>query len=139
MVGIKRITIKEVEVIAHKLARTRLQFDEPIPDFNLRFPNILESCLLVPFQTFSKKLLYKGLISKAAILFYLMIKNHPFQNGNIRIAMTALFVFLYKNGRWMSVNINDLYEFTMRIASSPAENKEEYLQIIKKFIKKHLT
>ncbi|MCX6785530.1 MAG: Fic family protein [Candidatus Komeilibacteria bacterium] len=50
-----------------------------------------------PYQTFGGKQLYPGLIKKSAILFYLMIKNHPFQNGNKRIAMTTLFYFLYKN------------------------------------------
>jgi len=36
----------------------------------------------VPFQKFSGKDLYPGLLSKAAMLFYLLIKDHPFQNGN---------------------------------------------------------
>jgi len=37
--------------------------------------------------------LYPTLVSKASFLFYLMIKNHPFQNGNKRIAITTLFTF----------------------------------------------
>lgn len=138
MAMIKGITIKEVEYISYELARKKLNYDEPIPAFNSRYPNILESCLLVPFQTFSKKMLYSGLVSKATVLFYLMIKNHPFQNGNKRIAMTTLLVFMDKNGKWLKVGIQEFYEFTMHIASSPAENKEEYFQIISKFISKHL-
>jgi death-on-curing family protein len=94
---------------------------------------------MVPFQTFSKKLLYRGLIDKASILFYLMIKNHPFQNGNKRIAMTALLVFLHKNAKWLKVGIDPFYEFTMRIAASPAEDKKQYLEIIGNFIGRHLT
>lgn len=39
---------------------------------------------------------------KAARLFYLINKNHPFLNGNKRIAVMALFVFL-------SLNIEELY------------------------------
>lgn len=89
----KTIFIVEVEYLAFRLAKETMDFNEPIPDFSTRFPNILESCLAVPFQRFSQKSLYKGLIEKAAILFYLMIKNHPFQNGNKRIAMTTLFYF----------------------------------------------
>ena len=138
MPKIKIINIKEVECILFELARTRLKYDEPIPEFNARYPNVLESCLLVPFQTFSKKMLYKGLIDKAAVFFYLMVKNHPFQNGNKRIAMTTLLVFLRKNGKWLKVGIQEFYEFTMRIASSPAENKSEYFQITAKFISRHL-
>ena len=74
----KIITFNEVERISFRLAKELLSFNEPIPDFSTRFPNILESCLGAPFQTFSKKPLYRGLLGKAAILFYLLIKNHPF-------------------------------------------------------------
>ena len=84
------ITIAEVEYLAFQLAKEHLAFDEPIPDFTTRFPNRLESCVLTPFQTFSGKALYPTLVAKAGILFYLMIKNHPFQNGNKRIAITPL-------------------------------------------------
>lgn len=139
MAKIEKISVKEVEEVAYCLAKSKLEYNEPIPAFNTRYPNVLESCLLVPFQTFSKKLLYQGLVSKAAILFYLMIKNRPFQNGNKRIAMTTLLVFLAKNRRWLKVNVQEFYEFTMRIASSPAEDRREYSRIVVNFISKHLT
>ena len=138
MAKIEKISVKEVEEVAYCLAKSKLEYNEPIPAFNTRYPNVLESCLLVPFQTFSKKLLYQGLVSKAAILFYLMIKNRPFQNGNKRIAMTTLLVFLAKNRRWLKVNVQEFYEFTMRIASSPAEDRREYSRIVVNFISKHL-
>ena len=134
----KLITLKEVEYIAFKLARERLSFDEPIPEFSTRFPNILESCLAVPFQRFSGKSLYPTLISKASILFYLLIKNHPFQNGNKRIAMTALFVFLYKNEKWVEVDTQELYNFTVWVAQSPRTVKDETVKATEKFLKKYL-
>ena len=134
----KTITIKEVEYIAFKLAREMLTFNEPIPDFSTRFPNALESCLAVPFQKFSGKSLYPTLVSKAAILFYLLIKNHPFQNGNKRIAMTTLFVFLYRNGKWLKVDTQELYNFTIWVAQSPRTVKEETIAATQKFLKKHL-
>ena len=71
----KTITLQEVEYIAFKLARKKFSFNEPIPDFSTRFPNALESCLAVPFQRFSGKSLYPTLISKVAMLFYLLIKK----------------------------------------------------------------
>jgi death-on-curing protein len=134
----KTITLKEVEYIAFRLARERLSFDEPIPDFSTRFPNSLESCLAVPFQRFSGKSLYSTLISKAAILFYLLIKNHPFQNGNKRIAMTALFVFLYRNGKWLEVDTQELYNFTVWVAQSPRTVKDETVKATEKFLKRCL-
>jgi death-on-curing family protein len=134
----KTITVKEVEYIAFRLAQELLSFNEPIPDFSTRFPNILESCLATPFQSFSGKSLYPSLVSKASILFYLMIKNHPFQNGNKRIAMTTLFVFLYKNKKWLAVDAKELYNFTMWIAQSPSRIKNETAKAIEKFLKTFL-
>lgn len=134
----KIITIAEVEYLAFRLAKELLTYNEPIPDFSTRFPNILESCLLTPFQSFEKKDLYKGLISKAGILFYLLIKNHPFQNGNKRIAMTALFTFLYLNRKWIKIDSQELYNFAIWVASSPPGFKEETVKAIEKFLKIHL-
>ena len=134
----KSITLVEVEYIAFRLAKEHLEFDEPIPAFSTRFPNILESCLAVPFQKFDKKDLYKGLIGKTAILFYLMIKNHPFQNGNKRIAMTALLIFLYKNQKWLKVDNQELYNFAVWVAQSPAKLKDSVIQGIEKFLKTYI-
>ncbi len=124
--------------MALKLAQELMLFTEPIPEFSTRFPNILESCLLTPFQSFSGRSPYQDLVSKASILFYLMIKNHPFQNGNKRIAMTTLFVFLQKNGKWISVDTQELYNFTMWIAQSPPGAKEETVKATEKFLRRHL-
>lgn len=134
----KFISIAEIEYLAFNLARETMDFNEPIPAFSTRFPNILESCLGTPLQGFSGKSLYRGLIAKAAILFYLMVKNHPFQNGNKRIAMTTLFVLLYKNKKWLKVDNQELYNFATWIAASPARLKDETVKAVEKFIKTYL-
>lgn len=134
----KTISLSEVEYLAYRLAKENLEFNEPIPEFSSRFPNILESCLAVPFQRFSKKEAYPGLISKASILFYLLIKNHPFQNGNKRIAVTTLLTFLYKNHKWLNVDNQEFYNFAVWIAQSPAKLKTEVLAGIEKFLKSSL-
>ncbi|MFH1717037.1 MAG: type II toxin-antitoxin system death-on-curing family toxin [Planctomycetota bacterium] len=133
-----KVTVRDVEYIAFQLAREMLTFDEPIPDFSSRFPNALESCLAVPFQTFSGKALYPTLISKAAMLFYLLIKNHPFQNGNKRIAMTTLFALLYRSGKWLRVDTQELYNFTVWVAQSPRTVKDETVKATEKFLKSYL-
>ncbi|HBG27453.1 MAG: hypothetical protein A2Y10_02670 [Planctomycetes bacterium GWF2_41_51] len=133
------LTVKEVEHIAFSLAQQLLKFDEPIPDFTTRFPNILESCLLTPFQKFGGRHLYPAVIPKASILFYLMIKNHPFQNGNKRIAITTLLLFLNNNGKWLNTDIQEFYNFTIWVASSPAEFKEQAVSAIEQFIRKHIS
>ena len=72
------IILAEVEYLSFRLAREIMDFNEPIPDFSTRFPNVLESCLATPFQRLYKKDAYPTFIGKASVLFYLMIKNHPF-------------------------------------------------------------
>lgn len=134
----KKINIKEVEYIAFDLARKFMDYNEPIPDFTTRFPNILESCLAVPFQTFQRKNFYRGLIGKGAVIFYLMVKNHPFQNGNKRIAMTTLLYFLLKNKKWLRVDNKELYNFAKWVAESNTKLKEETVRAVEKFIKTYL-
>lgn len=130
---IKRIGLKEVEYTAFKLAKELMTWNEPIPDFETRFPNILESCIQTPFQTYRGPL-YRKLTGKAAILFYLMIKNHPFANGNKRIAVMTLLVFLFKNRKWLAVSNDELYKFAVEIANSEAKSKDIYLPKIEKFL-----
>jgi death-on-curing protein len=132
------ITLKEVEYIAFRLAREHLSLDEPIPDFCTRFPNILESCVVTPFQGFSGKPLYPSLVARASMLFYLMIKNHPFQNGNKRIAITTLLTFLHSNNKWLKVDTQEFYNFTVWVAQSPPAFKQHLLAAIEQFIRTHL-
>ena len=129
------ISIDTIEYIAHQLAKDTMNWDEPIPAFNTRIPKVLESCLKTPFQKYSGKFLYKSIAERCAILFYLMIKNHPFQNGNKRIAVTTLLVFLYLNKKWLSVDNQELYNFAVWIAESPPKLKDEAVKSIEKFIK----
>lgn len=119
----ERLSIIEVEELAFELARRHMEFNEPIPDFSSRFPGILEGCLAVPFQRFFGRDPYPTLAAKAGILFYLMVKDHPFQNGNKRIAITTLFVLLFKNGKWLHVDMTDLYHFTVSLAESKPGDK----------------
>ncbi len=134
----KGLNVEEVKFVAHSLAQEFLSWHEQIPDFHSRFPNVLESCLLVPFQTFGSKKLYKGLISKAAVLFYLMIKNHPFENGNKRIAVTTLLYFLFKNDKWLKTDNTFIYNFAVWVAESPPLAKAETISAIETFIKKFI-
>jgi len=135
---VRIITVADVEYLAFRLANKHLSFDEPIPNFSTRFPNVLESCVLTPFQTFSGKDLYPSLAAKASVLFYLMIKNHPFQNGNKRIAITTMLVFLLLNGKWIRADTQELYNFTVWVAQSPAGFKDQVVDAIQKFIRTHL-
>lgn len=131
----KPVTVKEVEFLAYNLAKEQMTWNEPIPDFGSRYQGRLESCLATAFQTYDKKQLYKTLSDKASITFYLMIKNHPFINGNKRIAITTLFTFLYLNEKWLNVSNKDLYEIAVLVASSDPKVKDVVVSTLKNFIK----
>lgn len=135
---IKRLTLKEVEYTAFRLAKELMTWNEPIPDFGTRFPNVLESCLATPFQTFGQPL-YRKLSGKAAILFYLMIKNHPFENGNKRIAVMTSLLFLAKNRKWLRVSNENLYDIAVEVAKSHRSSKEKTASLLNAFFETHIT
>lgn len=135
---IDRVTILDVEYVAYRLALETMSWSEPIPDFSTRYTNALERCIDQPYQTFGGRQLYPGLIKKASILFYLMIKNHPFQNGNKRLAMATLFFFLYKNKKWLKVDNQELYNFAKWVAESNPKLKKATLDAIETFLKSYI-
>ena len=134
----KSVSVNEVEYTAYRLAVKFMTWNEPIPSFGSRFPNILESCLKVPFQTYARRNLYRRLTGKAAILFYLMVKNHPFQNGNKRIAVMALLFLLYKNGKWLNISNEQLYRVAVGVAESKPKSKDNIIRWLEKIISRHL-
>lgn len=132
------LTLGDMEDLAFSLARELLRFDQPIPDFDRRSPGVLESCLAVPFQTFGRWSPYPTLGAKAAMLFYLLIKNHPFYNGNKRIAITALLVFLSLNDRWIRASIDEAYRLAVWVAASDPADKDLVVAGVRGFIESHL-
>ena len=132
------IDISNFEAICFNLTREFLSFDQPIPEFTTRSVGVLESCLNTPLQQFDGKDLYPSLIDKAAILFYLLIKNHPFLNGNKRMAVTSLLVVLYLNNMWLNAKSIEIYKLAKSIAQSDRKNKDKDLKKINSFIKNNL-
>ena len=120
----KNVSLLEAEYLAYKLAKELMNYDEPLPDFGTRYPGKLESCLEQPFQTFDGEDLYPTIVDKAAVLFYLITKNHPFENGNKRMAVTMTLLFLFKNSHWLKINPEDLYELALIVAKSKANEKD---------------
>jgi death-on-curing protein len=86
--------------------------------FGLLDSERLRSCAETPQQTMFGDELYSDLVSKAAILFLLLIKNHPFLDGNKRTAVLALLEFLERNGHSLATNNDELFQFTLDVATS---------------------
>jgi death on curing protein len=77
--------------------RTRLQATAG-RQFDLLNPPGLQAALAAPRQALFGQEMRSGIVSKAAILFFRLIQNHPFYDGNKRIAAQALRTFLTRNG-----------------------------------------
>jgi death on curing protein len=122
------LSLREAEFVAHALATELMDYvGEPIPPFNTRSPGRLESCLAEPFQTFGGQNLHPTFVRKAAVLFYLCIKNHPFENGNKRMAVVLTTVFCYVNKRWLTIDNKALYDIACLIAESKPAEKDEMI------------
>ena len=87
------------------------------------------------YQTFDGKELYPTAEIKAAMLLYLVVKNHSFVDGNKRIAAFVFLWFLSRNGILYkangSKNIADgtLVALTLLIAESKPEEKETMVKL----------
>jgi len=88
------------------------------------------------YQTFDGIDLYPSVEEKAAILLYLVVKNHSFSDGNKRIAATLFLWFMGKNkilyapdGR-KRISDGTLVALTLLIAESRTEEKDVILKVV---------
>ena len=116
---------------------------EPMTRFNDHERSLLESALNNPRQTFSGKDLYPTISKKAAVLYYSMIKNHPFKNGNKRTATAALLVFLFVNSYRIVGNRKDVEDYLVNLAKEVAnsigsQDRDLWLSEIEEWLNKHI-
>ncbi|MBU1089889.1 Fic family protein [Patescibacteria group bacterium] len=130
-----------MEDVVHELAKALLKYDEPIPHFTTRFPHKLESCLAVIEQL---EYFNNDPILQLANLIYRLVKNHPFQNGNKRIALTTLTVVIETNSGVPEKFIKDFIKFVSKggmtaiflrqIANSKPHEKDRMVKLIYNYI-----
>ena len=83
----------------------------------IRDIGLIESAVNAPFQTFGGQSLYPSIFDKAARLFYGLVKNHGFIDGNKRVAAHALIVFLRVNSFDLQVSDDEFFQVTMKTAT----------------------
>ncbi|MBI5221381.1 MAG: type II toxin-antitoxin system death-on-curing family toxin [Candidatus Magasanikbacteria bacterium] len=122
-----------MEKMCHPLAVALLngEMQEPIPSFKPYNEQMLESALAQPKQTFDSQDLYKTLVQKASILYFSLVKNHCFQNGNKRIATASLLVFLWINDFWLKADSKELADWAIKIAISDGSDNEIRTELLK--------
>ena len=88
------------------------------------------------YQTFGGKDLYPSVEEKAAMLLYLVTKNHSFSDGNKRIAATLFLWFLNNNGilyredGTKRLADNTLVALILMIAESRTEEKDTMVKVV---------
>lgn len=92
--------------------------------YGLRDRAALESSVSQPLQSFAGNELYPGTLDKAAALAFFLASNHPFIDGNKRVAHAALAVTLRLNGYRLVVPVNEQERIMMRLASGALTRAE---------------
>lgn len=88
------------------------------------------------YQTFGGEELYPSVEEKAAMLLYLVVKNHSFSDGNKRIAAMLFLWFLNNNGVLYAedghkrIADNTLVALTLMIAESRTEEKDVMVKVV---------
>jgi len=95
------------------------------------------------YQTFDGMELYPSTEEKAAMLLYLVTKNHSFSDGNKRIAATLFLWFLnnnlilYREDGSKRIADNTLVALTLMIAESRPEEKDVMVKVVVNLINKN--
>ncbi|MCX7649439.1 MAG: Fic family protein, partial [Flavobacteriales bacterium] len=95
-----------------------------------------ESAIAQIAQTFDDKELYASIEEKAAMLLYLIVKNHAFADGNKRIGAACFLHFLHVNGLLINpqglpiISNETLAALTLFVAVSRPEEKDLVVKLI---------
>ena len=120
--------MKEINALRNKFGGSSLFGNEKDDSFKSSIGQI--------YQTFGGKELYPSVEEKAAMLLYLVIKNHSFSDGNKRIAATLFLWFLNNNGILYNfdgskrITDNTLVALTLMIAESHTDEKDVIVKVV---------
>lgn len=96
---------------------------------NLRDISLLDSALEGIYQTFGGQELYPTIQEKGARLGFSLISNHAFVDGNKRIGILVMMVFLEVNGYRLSLCDEEIIKIGLGVASGEM-SYEELLKVI---------
>ena len=120
--------ISEIDALREKFGGSSLFGNEKDDSFKSSIGQI--------YQTFGGEELYPSVEEKAAMLLYLVTKNHSFSDGNKRIAATLFLWFLNNNGilyredGTKRLADNTLVALTLMIAESKTEEKDVMVKVV---------
>jgi death-on-curing protein len=83
----------------------------------IRDRGALDSSVTQPTQSFAGEELYVGPVTKPAALSFFLARNHPFVDGNKRVAHAALEVTLVLNGYELRATVDEQERIMLQLAS----------------------
>lgn len=140
-----KLSIEEAFNIVESLKKKLRQKFEATEIFAKAVDDKFESIIGAVNQTYGSTDLYSSIEEKAANLLYLIIKDHPFVDGNKRIASLLFIYFLERNNfSWKvskerKINDNALVTLGLLVANSRPEEKEIMIKLIIKLIQNDST
>ena len=91
--------------------------------YGIRDKGLLDSALSQPKAMFGGHYLHKTIFDKAAAYGYHLCQNHPFIDGNKRIALVAMDTFLQMNGYELKADEHSTYRMIISIAEGKIDKK----------------
>ena len=129
------LDIADFEKIVGYLRSIHEEFTEDIPPFKTRYAGTLEGIIEQIKAEYFGKELYKGIVTKSVWFFYCLIKNHPFFNGNKRVAVVALFDFLKRNVNELYLDEDAIFNDLYKMAIKTSESKPEDIEQVKRYLR----
>ncbi|MBI3306159.1 type II toxin-antitoxin system death-on-curing family toxin [Candidatus Nomurabacteria bacterium] len=114
------------------------EIGEPIPPLVKVNIAQIENLVVIPQTKHFGVEQYPTLESKAAILFYKINKGHIFPNGNKRISLACLLVFLEINNRQLEITEDEVTLKAIEIAKSDPQNFDNVKKELESWIKSNL-
>jgi death-on-curing protein len=90
----------------------------------IRDQNLLLSAIAQPPSQFNGQYLHKSLHDKAAAYLFHICQNHPFIDGNKRVALVSMLVFLDLNGESIDYNEETLEDLTLSVAEGKIKKQK---------------
>ncbi|MBU1487541.1 type II toxin-antitoxin system death-on-curing family toxin [bacterium] len=90
----------------------------------IRDEGLLHSALARPKMTFERVSLYPTLFDKVAALGHSLIRNHPFVDGNKRLAFEAMDITLRLNGYQLTASEDEKFTFVIEVARGNLDEKD---------------
>ena len=104
--------------VAQVRALHELQIERFGGGSGVRDTGALDAAVMRPRASFGGEDLYSDVPAKAAALMHSLVQNHPFVDGNKRVGLHAMLVFLAENGMDLTTSSKELVELTLAIATS---------------------